>query len=222
MKAFELQLLTWFDKYCIISAFDKAQINTGSREIAVVPNGVDTDYFTPENQPKKYDLLFIGNLSYLPNKNAVNYLVTEILPLLLKQRPDISINIAGADTPPDIFKLAGANVHISGFVPDIRDVYSSARIFVAPLFTGAGLQNKILEAMSMQLPCITTSVVNGSLNAIDQQQILIANDATEFAKQILNLLAHEMLQTTLRNEARIFVQQSYSWETANETLRHLL
>lgn len=222
MKTFEQKMLNWFTKTCIISTFDQQQISRAGHEIAVVPNGVDHDYFTPVAQPRKYDLLFIGNLSYLPNKNAVFYLVTQVLPLVIKLKPSIRINIAGADTPPEIFKLADENIFVSGFVPDIRDVYNSARIFVAPLFTGAGLQNKILEAMSMKLPCVTTSVVNSSLNATDNQEILIANDAGAFAEQILNVLNNEPLHAQLSANARTFVEENYSWQKANEKLRALL
>lgn len=228
MLAFEQKMLSWFDSCTIISAFDKTQIPGEYHKIEVVPNGVDTDYFSlkskglPAQLTKKYDLVFVGNLSYLPNKNAVFYLVKNIYPLLKKLSPDITINIAGADTPREIYDLANEHITVSGFVKDIRDVYAEARIFAAPLFTGAGLQNKILEAMAMEVPCITTAVVNSSLNAREDQHLLIANNEQEFVAKIISLLTSEDVQAEMSREARNFVKENYSWEKANQKLKALL
>ncbi|MBK8144433.1 MAG: hypothetical protein IPK62_05235 [Bacteroidetes bacterium] len=93
MLAFEKKLLGSFDKCTIISAFDKSQIDDPSHAIIVIPNGVDTGYYATSNNVEAYDLLFVGNLSYLPNKNAVYYLVQNILPHLLKTHPNIRVRI---------------------------------------------------------------------------------------------------------------------------------
>ncbi|MBK8144434.1 MAG: glycosyltransferase [Bacteroidetes bacterium] len=111
---------------------------------------------------------------------------------------------------------------MSGFVAEIREVYDTAKIFVAPLFTGAGLQNKILEAMSMHIPCITTSVVNKSLDAQHQTHLLIANNEQEFVTQIELLLASEDMRIHLSSKARQFVEQQFSWDTANKKLKEIL
>jgi glycosyltransferase involved in cell wall biosynthesis len=222
MHAFEKKVIGSFDYCTIISAFDKSQIYDPSDSIVVVPNGVDTEYYSSTNKQENYDLLFVGNLSYLPNKNAVYFLVQNILPLLLKVNPNLTIRIVGADTPKEIFALANANVHVSGFVAEIREVYDTAKLFVAPLFTGAGLQNKILEAMSMQIPCITTSVVNKSLDGQDNIHLLIANNEQEFVSKIESLISSAALRVKLSSSAREFVAQSFSWETANKKLKEIL
>jgi sugar transferase (PEP-CTERM/EpsH1 system associated) len=222
MLTFEQKMIHWFDACTIIADFDKSQIEGSEHKMTVIPNGVDTGYYSAKKQIKKYDLLFVGNLSYLPNSHAVLYLVQKIVPLLLAKFPTVQVNIAGADTPKDFLKLGNKNITISGFVPDIRDVYASAKIFVAPLFTGAGLQNKILEAMSMQLPCVTTSLVNFSLKASENKHLMIANDEQAFADQIISLLQNEALQTQLSTQAHQFVEQQYSWNAANEKLAQLL
>jgi glycosyltransferase involved in cell wall biosynthesis len=149
-------------------------------------------------------------------------LVHQILPEILKIYPNIRIHIVGADTPQDIFALACENVLVSGFVEDIRTAYSEARIFVAPLFSGAGLQNKILEAMSMQIPCITTSIVNISVQAKMESEILIANSAAEFISKIQLLLMSEELQTSISTQARKFVMENFCWDVANEKLNAIL
>ena len=221
MKVFEQKIFTWFDESTIISENDKAQI-ANNQNIHVIQNGVDTNYFINANIEKKYDILFVGNLSYLPNKMAVFYLVNHIFPLLKLKLPNIKINIVGADTTPDIFALANENITVSGFVDDVRSAYNSSTLFVAPLFTGAGLQNKILEAMAMQLPCVSTSVVNASLNAMDKNQIFIANNEDEFVSSILLLLQDISLQNEIKNNAKEFILKKFSWQVANEKLLQIL
>jgi len=107
-------------------------------------------------------------------------------------------------------------------MPDIRTAYQSARIFIAPLFSGAGMQNKILEAMSMQVPCITTSIVNASINANVGQELLIANSATEFIDSITSLLHDTSLQQQLAQNGRLFVEQKFRWDMANQSLLSIL
>lgn len=222
MHLFEHKILKWFDQFTIISEFDKSQVGPNHQKLHVIPNGVDSMYFEPIQTDKKFDILFVGNLSYLPNKNAVFFLVHQILPEILKIYPNIRIHIVGADTPQEIYALGGKNVFVSGFVKDIRTAYSEARIFVAPLFSGAGLQNKILEAMSMQIPCITTSIVNISVQAKMESEILIANSATEFIEKIQLLLGSEELQTRISLEARNFVMENFCWDVANKKLNGIL
>lgn len=222
MKAFELQILHWFNRCTIISQFDKEQIDPVTNKIVTVSNGVDTGYFQPKIKAKKYDIVFVGNLSYLPNKTAALYLIKKLLPLLKAQKPSIRINIAGADTPKELFLLSDENVTVSGFAEDIRDVYQDAKIFVAPLFTGAGLQNKILEAMSSGVPCVTTPIVNASVEAEQGSEILIADDEQTFCDHIFHLLHDEELQQKISYAARIFVEKQFSWQRANEKLLGIL
>lgn len=222
MKSFEGQMLQWFDATTIISSFDKANLSVQPNQTVVIGNGVDFTFFSPQNVDKKYDLLFLGNLSYLPNQNAVRYLIDEVLPKLLKQCPQLTINIAGASMPSSYNSYNSSNITMSGWVDDIRTTYAEAKIFVAPLLTGAGVQNKLLEAMSMALPCVTTSVVNASLQAEEGKQLVIANSSDEFVNQILNLLDNQEKQNQLSKEARRFIEESYSWEKSNAKLAQVL
>jgi len=222
MKSFEEQMLQWFDATTIISTYDKVNLSVQPNQTFVVGNGVDFTFFSPQNIAKKYDLLFLGNLSYLPNQNAVRFLIDEVLPKLLLQRPQLTINIAGASMPSSYQAYNSPNITMSGWVEDIRNTYAEARLFVAPLHTGAGVQNKLLEAMSMGLPCITTSVVNASLQAKDDEQLIIANTAEEFAQAIICLLDDEKKQNLLSKNARRFIEESYSWEKSNSKLVQVL
>jgi glycosyltransferase involved in cell wall biosynthesis len=215
-------MLQWFDATTIISSFDKANLSVQPNQTVVIGNGVDYTFFSPQNIAKKYDLLFLGNLSYLPTQNAVRFLIDEVIPKLLLQRPQLTINIAGASMPSSYKAYNSPNITMSGWVEDIRNTYAEAKLFVAPLITGAGVQNKLLEAMSMALPCVTTSVVNASLQAVEGKQLIIANTCDEFVVQILNLLDNQEKQNRLSKEARRFIEESYSWEKSNAKLAQVL
>ncbi len=222
MQSFEQKMLSWFDASTIISDFDKSQIANENENLAVVSNGVDTHYFTATPKEKKYDLLFCGNLSYLPNKNAVIFLCEKIAPLLIEKMPTIKINIVGGNSAADFKKYASNHIHFAGWVEDVRTAYDETKLFVAPLFTGAGLQNKLLEAMSMQVPCVVSSVTNASLIATENKHVLIANNEYEFVEKIIQLLKDEHLQDSFKVNARIFVEENYSWDKANQILENIL
>lgn len=219
MRFFEQWVLKKFNATTIISETDKEAID---EHIHVIPNGVDTHQFKPQQKTKDVDILFLGNLSYLPNQKAVDYLVRKILPILMKRKPDIRIQIVGAGLKNNIRKMDSSHVQIEGWVEDAASAYNGSRLFVAPLFSGAGMQNKVLEAMSCGLPVITTSIVNASLNANESQELLIANQPDEFVEHIVSLLDDSDQRDRIGNQARQFVEKNFQWSTANEKLRKLL
>ena len=114
-------------------------------------------FFNPKKRiKKKYELVFTGNMSYPPNVNAVEYIAKELMPLLIERKPDIKLLIAGATPANSVKALSSENILVSGWLDDIRDAYNDASVFLAPLQIGTGLQNKLLEAMCMEVPCITS------------------------------------------------------------------
>jgi polysaccharide biosynthesis protein PslH len=217
MKAYEQNILPHIAAATIISDTDKALIN--SDKIHVVKNGIDIDFFTPENNnSKKYDIVFVGNLGYQPNAHAAQFLANEILPLLLKSKPEIKILIAGAAPNKNIVALQNNNITVQAWLQDIRDAYNDGHIFVAPLFSGAGMQNKILEAMAMQLPCITTQLVADGLGVTNKQQVLVANSAQEFCDAIINLLNNNMDSALIKFNASNFIKENYTWQGNTQSL----
>ena len=148
----------------------------------------------------------------------------DLFPLLLKAKPDITIQITGGH-PEEYDTLASQypkHIFLRGWINDIRDAYAESRVFVAPLFTGAGVQNKILEAMSMEVPCVSTEIVNASLMAIPGKQIYLAEHEHEFVEKILLLLNDEHLAKQVAIEAKNFVSENFSWERNCQILEELL
>lgn len=216
LSAYERTVYKDFDKHTIISEQDRNRLKLATHDqILVVPNGVEEDFF-PEYkaQPPSFDIVFVGNLGYGPNRTAALYLVKKLLPELKSRgRSDTRILIAGARPGIKIEQLGQQEgVEVRGWVDDIRDAYADGRIFVAPMFTGLGLQNKILEAMAMGLPCVTTSMVNNAIKAQHGVEILVADTLEGIVDHVQNLMENEQLYLDISNAGRAFVLANYRWE----------
>jgi sugar transferase (PEP-CTERM/EpsH1 system associated) len=226
LQNYENEVFDHYEHKIIISSQDRLQIKHPRRDqIHVIPNGIDADFFNMrhfQTTQKKYDLLFTGNMSYLPNIEAVTFLVKKIMPLLRKQKPDISLLICGATPSKLVRSYASKNIDVSGWVEDIREAYAQSRVFVAPLFLGSGLQNKLLEAMRMDIPCVTTSLANGGLHAKPDQEVMIANTADQFTEKTLHLLKNQEDSLRISKNAFQFVEENFSWEKTVLSLDKLI
>jgi sugar transferase (PEP-CTERM/EpsH1 system associated) len=220
---YEKDAFGWFDNRIIISLPDRDLIPHPEREkIVVVPNGVDTEFFKSLDREKEYDLVFTGNMGYPPNINAAEFLVNKILPLLLPHRPDIRLLVAGASPHLRVSVLKSSNVEVTGWVPDMRECYARATIFIAPMQLGTGLQNKLLEAMAMKIPCITSPLANQALHAREGEEILVAQSPEDYARHILFLLANPERAARIGLNGYYFVHQNYSWEKETAKIDRLI
>ena len=157
VKEYETNIFNYFENHTIISKYDRDYINhINNKNISIVENGIETDYFKRKNDTyKKNTIIFVGNMSYRPNVLAAKFICEEIFPLVFKKEKNTKVIIAGSNPNKEVRKLSKLNkkIKITGFVEDIKDEYEKGTVFVAPMFIGSGLQNKLLEAMSMKIPC---------------------------------------------------------------------
>ena len=210
MIRYEATIADKFDHLTIISEQDKAQFSfPKASDIHILHNGIDPSFFEFETQSKEVDIVFVGNMGYLPNIEAAEFLVNNILP---KCGQSVTILLAGTSPAPRVKALQSDKVSITGWIEDIRVAYGQANIFVAPLWSGTGQQNKILEAMAMGIPCITTTVVNNAIGAKDGEEILLADDEAQFAEKIDLLLNNDHLRSQISQNAKIFVKQNFDWK----------
>ncbi|MEM7103769.1 MAG: glycosyltransferase [Bacteroidota bacterium] len=219
IKRFDHSVYKSFVQHLIISEPDRDLMGFGNTQpIKVVRNGVDFDYFKPNPEAEKtFEIAFVGNMGYLPNVEAARFLVKEVLPIIHRDKPNVKVLLAGARPAREVKHLAGSHVEVTGWVKDIRDAYNSAEIFVAPLFLGAGMQNKILEAMCMRLPCVTTNRVNNAIKAPDNSVLKVANSAEDFAAAVIELLENRETMALLSENAYNFALENFSWEaTVNQ------
>lgn len=225
LAAYEAEVFSWFTYHTIITDQDRQLIAHPERDqIHIVPNGIALDFFRAQpHAPKTHDLVFCGNMGYHPNVDAACWLAEEILPLVQRQYPRARLLVAGTTPAARVLALAQRpGVEVSGWLPDIRTAYAQARIFVAPMRVGTGLQNKLLEAMAMCLPCITTPLANNALGGTPGQHLLVANQAADLAEAIVELLANPAAATQLGERGHTFVQENYNWAATTAGLERLL
>ena len=210
-RRFELRALRRYSRVVVMSDRDATLLNTPTA--VVVPNGVDLDRFRPAPAPPADDrnLLFIGSFAHFPNVVAVRWFLEEVLPLL----PDSSVRvtiIAGRN--PELYwtsPVADRRVEIHGFIEDVRPFYRDASLVVVPTRVSAGTNLKVIEAMAMQRAVVsTTSGVNG-LAVRDQEHVLLADTAREFAAAITSLHNHPEQRDALARRAREQAERLYSW-----------
>ncbi len=220
---YESSVFNYFDNKIIISEQDRDLIqNPGKDKIAVISNGVDSAFFKPLNHRKEYDIIFNGNMKYPPNIESAEYLVNTILPIVIKNYPRIKVLISGANPSPKVKALASNCVTVSGWVEDIRENFAKSKMLVAPMFMSIGLQNKLLEAMALKIPCITSTLANNALKAKDGESILIANTPEEYARHIQDLIFYEDKGKMIGQSGYYFVLNNYSWEAENNKLEEII
>lgn len=223
LRSAEFNAFKIFDELTVISETDSDAIpQHRDSHIHILPNGVDFDYFQPMQVRKRFDIVFCGNMQYKPNIDASRFLVEKVMPLVWLSHPGVRLMLAGATPKAAVRHLASDRVVVTGSVDDIRPCYAQSRLFVAPMRIGSGLQNKILEAMSMGIPCVTTPIANASIGAVDGQEVLLGSSADELARAIVRLLDDENLRNALSDNASRFVRQRFSWEAAGHKLETIL
>ncbi len=223
LKDYERRIFDYFEYKTIISEQDRKLIqHPNNQQIVIVPNGIDHSFFETLSIEKDYDLVFTGNFSYAPNIEAAVYLAEEILPRLHKKGLFCKLLLSGASPAKRILELQSEFITVTGWVDDIRTSYQRSRIFVAPLFIGTGLQNKLLEAMASGLPCITTPLSNNALGGVDGENILLAEDIDSFVEKITQGLVIEGNFSSIALHGKYYIELLYSWEKQTLKLLQLL
>ncbi len=150
-------------------------------------------------------------MSYPPNVESVLYLVEKILPEIRKTLPVKAVR-----------DLESKNIIVTGWVKDIAEIYHSTRVFIAPMQMGAGLQNKLLEAMACGIPCITSQLAGNALMESPDQAFLIGQNPPDYADKVIRLLSNDSEREKLAQQGREFVVNNYTWEQAVKPLEGLL
>lgn len=223
LERYETEVFHEFDHCTIISEQDRNHLPfSGKERVTVVRNGVETGMFRPSFEEKDTDVLFAGNMGYPPNVEGAIFLATEVMPKVREQLPGTRLMLAGARPTKKVLELADHLTEVTGWVEDIRACYARSRVFVAPMNIGTGLQNKLLEAMSMQLPCVTSDLANNALQAVPDEEILIASSAEEYAAHIVELLRNEQKAAHLANAGHLLINDQFGWEAMTAPLLQVL
>jgi len=229
LAAFEREVARRADASLFVSEAEAALFRreTQIQSVQALANGIDSDFFDPNARFPKLTaeergqgpiLLFTGQMDYRPNIDAVAWFVRKVLP----QVPHARFVIAGRNPAPEVLALEGPRVTVTGAVSDMRSWLAAADLVVAPLRIARGVQNKVLEAMSMARPVVATSAAFEGIEAAPGEHLLVADGAQDVAEAINRLLDDPARAARLGEAARALVTRTYRWEARLAPLGRLL
>ncbi|MFW6116436.1 MAG: glycosyltransferase family 4 protein, partial [bacterium] len=193
-------------------------------ELVLVPNGVDLETNSGDfGAPEPDTLIYPGALTYSANFDAMEFFLQDVFPLVKSQRPNAKLRITGRyDGAPTERLPLGDGVELTGYLDDIRPTVGQTWACVVPLRTGGGTRLKILEAMALGTPVVSTAKGAEGLRVSPGEDILIANEPAEFAAHVLRLLDDEALREKLVANGRNLVEARYRWDRIGERLERFL
>jgi glycosyltransferase involved in cell wall biosynthesis len=188
----------------------------------VIPNGVDLDYFTPTGyEPDEPALLFVGNYDYLPNLDAALRLARDLFPRIKQAVPQARLYLVGGTPPPTLKAYQSDSIEVTGRVPDIRSYFETSMIFICPLRLGAGIKNKVLEAMAMETPVVATPLSCEGIPVTHGQQVLLGTTDDELIKNVFTLLKNPRLRQQLVQNSRQLIAQQFAWRNVADQYEEL-
>jgi glycosyltransferase involved in cell wall biosynthesis len=180
---------------------------------ALVPNGVDIEYFRPDQQEEQPALIYTGGMNMFANRDAVMYFIAQIWPQIRRLVPDVRFYAVGQDPPKELLALADQDkqIIVTGYVNDIRPLVREAAVYVVPLRVGGGTRLKVLDAMAMGKAMVTTSIGCEGLEVCPDEHVVVADHPDQFAERTVHLLGNRLRRLELGRAARELVERRYSW-----------
>lgn len=223
VRRFEGFMYAPFDRTVVISDADKATLLSlqPALEIEVIPNGIELVRFQPRDIERyPYTLLFVGNFDYEPNQDAVRILVEQVLPQVRSQAPAAKLQLVGVNPPDWMRALANEHIEVTGPVPDVTPYLARATVFVCPLRYGAGLKNKVLEALAMGIPVVATPLSVDGISVVNGESAIVAH-VENIADETAHLLREESLRERLSLKGRELIEAQYTWERTADSYERL-
>lgn len=216
MDRWEPRYAQRFDRCITVSEEDRRLLleRNAALRIDVLPNGVDTQRYHPlARDAAQPAVLFIGNMDYTPCIDAAIYFVNDIWPRLRQARPDLELWLVGAAPAPEVLALRSDAIHVTGRVESVEPYYARSAVAVVPLRAGGGTRLKILEAMALGRPVVSTTLGAEGLDVINGRHLLLADTPAEFTAKTINLLTDNALYGQIVANARQLVVDKYDWDS---------
>lgn len=225
VKNYEKKCTKLFKCQTAISQYDRDYIErfAPNANIKIIWNGVDTEFYKPIDYKKENNICFVGSMQYIPNSEAAMYFATEIFPLIKKEIPDAKFKIIGANPRQELFDSTKniEDIEITGRVEDVREYMKDCSVSVCPVKIAGGVQNKILEAMAMGIPVVTTPEGAEGIGA-DESILAVARTKEVYANMVINLLQNPQKCNEVSKVSREFILQNYSWDKVGKELNKVI
>lgn len=220
IRRFERWLTGQFPATLVISAYDMEHFrrdNPFAERIITVPQGLPFTALDRQVRAERV-LVMTGVLDYHPNVASALLLVQHIMPLVLRQHPDVRLQLVGARPVAAVRALSSPSVEITGFVPDIRSYLHRATLALAPTVYGAGIQNKVLDAFITETPLVATSTAARGFDIVNGEHAIIASAPQEFANAINTLLSDSVYRQHLGESGRRYLERHLRVEDTTDQL----
>jgi polysaccharide biosynthesis protein PslH len=229
----EATLLEQCGAHTVASDREKEQLlgRNPSANVHVVPNGIDTAYFSPqeladirgntEAPTTKRCILFVGSMDYHANADAAIWFAREMWPAIAQEHTELEFLIVGRNPPPAVRELASSRVRVTGTVQDVRPFYASAVAAVVPLRVGSGTRLKILEAMAAGVPVISTRLGAEGIEGTDDVHLMLAEGGVDFVAAVDRVVSSPETSCRLTQAARDLVIRLYDWHRVGEELSRI-
>ena len=215
-----------FDRCVVVSEFDKSLLTKicPHGKYVMVPNGVDTEFYKPlhvEIVPNS--LIWVGPMEDPHNKNAVDFFLRKILPVIQSGLPDIKVKFIGHSPTKTLIEKSkrNPNLEILGYVEDIRPHVSKAAVFIAPIISGSGTKLKVLTALALGKPVVTTSLGAEGIKVTPSDDLIIADNPKDFANETISLLKNAELRRKLGENGRNLIAREYSWKVITQKMNKI-
>ena len=215
VKGFEKKVAQRADRSFVVSSIDQKMI--GNDKVGVIPLGIDSlQFYKSAGGCTDPVVVFTGNMNYKPNVDAALWFYRHCWGKLKDALPEVRLVIAGSNPTDEIIALRSDNaVTITGRVPSLATVINSARVSIAPMQSGSGMQFKILEAMACAVPVVSTKLGLGDIGAKVGRDILLADTPESFVEAIISILQSEELRTKIGNSGYKYVNEHHTWDVLN-------
>jgi glycosyltransferase involved in cell wall biosynthesis len=218
----EIAVLRKQDVIFTTSKADRAVFRKDLQDVPihVIPNGVDTTYFRPSPWYKRdpHAMVFTGSMGYVPNNDGMLYFLDEVFPRIQAQIPQAKIFVVGNRPSEELKRRASDQVVVTGFVEDVRPFVWRSSLFVVPLRMGSGTRLKVVEALAMKKPVVSTSLGCEGIDVEDGENILIEDQPQAFADAAVRLMRDEELQHKLAHNGFELIKDNYDWTVIGDKL----
>ncbi len=225
LSAYEISIGKSCDKVVFVAQKEADNYNRelGEDKAIAVPIGVDVEYFKPQQVENKRNIIsFLGAMNVAHNENAVNYFIERVFPKVLERVPDAIFYVIGGGVSTKLKLKETNNIVFTGRVDDVRKYLNASKVFVCPMLFGSGIKTKNLEAMSLGLPVVTTSIGAENIDAKNGEEWFVADTDYEFAEKVIKILKNNKLEQACSSAARKYILNTFTWNVAKERFEKIL